>query len=912
MAQGQSPAELTPYLDKPIARVEILYGGAPLTPAESQIEGLVGIRAEELFSVRKVRAAVLRLYQSGQASNVVVTAEGPPSECTLRFEISPLPEVGQVIFEGVQPPDEEALHRRLALIEPGSRLTPERLNRAAEDVVEYLHDQGYFEAEAVPSTTLEAGGRRAIVRFRVSPGARFAIDSISLEGDIRIDQTAARAQFVSDPGDPYRAAALQQDLQMLRRLHIEQGYAAPTFGQVTIVPDPEKKTVNLTIPVSSGPRVELRVEGAGLSEKRKKELLPTLDVGGVDPATLEEGRLKLLDYLQRQGHFFAEVSVETKAETAERVEIVYQVDPGREYQLQAIQFRGTEAVSFEDVAKDLGSKLGGFLSRGLTSRELLDLDRRVITEYLRSRGYLKARVTETLDAVKLNRKGLVITHVVEAGAASRVAGINLQGHQAFSRDELIQQLRLKEGQTFVQSQVTEDAGRLAAFYSSQGYAEAEVVPRLEEVNEQAIQVTFEIKEGQQLKVNRVRISGNQATHPAAIVKYLALKPGDLLVNERLAESEQNLYSTSGFRRVSITKEPAGVGPESAGRRNVHVQVAEVPRFVMTYGFGYRTDDGPRGLYEVSNTNLWGRLYTGSFRVRASRREQLGQLSFTNPRPYGKKFPALLSTFFQREERAGFDASRLTMIAQVERELKPSSLLVFRYNFSNIIISNVTRPGELRREDSTVQIGRLSATFVRDTRNSVFDPTQGTFTSADVSLASYVLGGNENFFRFFGEHQRYYRIPKLPSTVFAADVRLGLANPFGQSDTIPISERFFAGGATTLRGFSFEAAGPRGPDPDPDRVGQTKPLGGNALAIFNTELRFPIWQRFRLGGAAFYDTGNVFGRISDFKLQDFTHTVGFGFRINTPVGPVRVDFGALVRREPLVPRTRIHVSFGPPF
>jgi len=308
--------------------------------------------------------------------------------------------------------------------------------------------------------------------------------------------------------------------------------------------------------------------------------------------------------------------------------------------------------------------------------------------------------------------------------------------------------------------------------------------------------------------------------------------------------------------------------------------------------------------------LLGRLYTGSFRIRASRREQLGQLSFTNPRPLGYKWPVLLSTFFQREERDAFDASRSTGLIQVERELPGDSLLILRYSFSNVVISGVTEPERLRREDTTAQIGRISGSFLRDRRDSALDPNRGNYTSFDLSVASSGLGGNEDFIRFFGEHQRYYAVPGLPATVFAADARIGLAQPYGRSETIPISERFFAGGSTTLRGFSFEQAGPRGLDPN--KPGQTQPLGGNALVILNAELRFPLWDRFGLGGALFYDTGNVFDRISDLKLRDFTHTLGFGLRIKTPVGPVRLDFGVLVKREPLVPRTRVHISFGPPF
>jgi outer membrane protein insertion porin family len=201
-------------------------------------------------------------------------------------------------------------------------------------------------------------------------------------------------------------------------------------------------------------------------------------------------------------------------------------------------------------------------------------------------------------------------------------------------------------------------------------------------------------------------------------------------------------------------------------------------------------------------------------------------------------------------------------------------------------------------------------LLRDRRDSPFDPTSGSFTTLDMSVVARTLGGSENFLRFFGEHQRLYKVTPLPGAVFALDTRLGLAWPYGRSFALPISERFFAGGSTTLRGFGFEQAGPR--DPDPDRPGQTRPQGGNALAILNAELRFPILSALRLGGAVFYDGGNIFARVSDFSFRDFAHTLGFGLRIRTPIGPLRLDFGVLVGRKPGVPRTQLHVTFGNPF
>ena len=181
---------------------------------------------------------------------------------------------------------------------------------------------------------------------------------------------------------------------------------------------------------------------------------------------------------------------------------------------------------------------------------------------------------------------------------------------------------------------------------------------------------------------------------------------------------------------------------------------------------------------------------------------------------------------------------------------------------------------------------------------------GAFTLGSLSIASTVLGGNEQFVKLVAEHSRYYPIRRFRETVYSISGRLGLATPFGGKQTLPISERFFAGGSRDLRGFGFELAGPI-------NLETGKPDGGNAVFIINNELRFPLVGI--LGGTVFSDTGNVFRRTKDFRPQNLTQTFGFGLRVKTPIGPVRIDFAFLViNKPPGAPTFRRQFSFGQTF
>jgi outer membrane protein insertion porin family len=303
----------------------------------------------------------------------------------------------------------------------------------------------------------------------------------------------------------------------------------------------------------------------------------------------------------------------------------------------------------------------------------------------------------------------------------------------------------------------------------------------------------------------------------------------------------------------------------------------------------------------------------------------------------------------------FAIERFAAFIQTERKLDERTSMRFRYNLERARVFSPDGgaiPGTVTtRNEQSIRLGMFSAGFSRDTRDSAINPTKGQLFSADHSVAARVFGGTESFNKFFATYQRYKTLdeftPLLGNSTLAFSARVGLASTFNASDRdgdgvvgdndsrLPISERFFSGGATTLRGFRFEAAGPQAVvEPSPDSLDRcdnplrTKkscvlptlfPLGGDALTVFNFELRYPLTSRLRF--VPFYDLGNVFKRVSDFRFSDMTNTVGVGMRINTPLGPLGVDYGLLI--DPPVfatssgallrqPRGTIHIRFGQAF
>ncbi|HKR02557.1 MAG TPA: POTRA domain-containing protein [Pyrinomonadaceae bacterium] len=593
---------------------------------------------------------------------------------------------------------------------------------------------------------------------------------------------------------------------------------------------------------------------------------------------------------------------------------------------------------------------------------------------------------------------------VEEGGRERCA-------TRFDANDFTPCFRTAEGEPFSRSQARADGDRILRRYASDGYVGALLefsfvelpgVTLADGTREERVRVVYTItNEGEKVIINRIFVNGNIRTKREAILDAIPLRENEVLRADQLTESERALYATDVFRQVIIRTEPAGETASGFKKRDVIIDVEELKPREMRYGGGYSTDNGPLGFFDIRNLNMFGQLRQGAFRVRASRRQQLVRLEYLDPRfrRYGDNqfAPLALSAQYQRDttvtrffrstiDRGSFGIvqrldedgnpidefgqpageptiNRFTLNAETQRLLdrKTRSILFLRYSYEDVRLYNINSLliASILRPDRAIRLSRLGATFVRDTRDSQFDTQRGDFLTLDYSLALRQLGGNLSFNKFQLNYRRYYKLQRARGTVLAGNVTLGLANLFNPRDrngdniiddvdrTMPISERFFAGGSTTLRGFNFEEAGPRAVVPEcfledsvPAGCGVfrnnkgepiqldpfTVPVGGNALAVVNLEARTPLTKVFQV--IPFYDGGNVFRRVGDlFGRNDspaeddpnlaradrirahnlrskWTHTVGLGLGIKTPLGgTLSVDYGWLLNPpEFLIPQS----------
>ena len=913
-------------LGRRVTSVEVVIEGADAS-ATIEMKTILEVAAGQAYSPVNIHDSLIKLYRSGLVSEARVEAlEAGASGVAIKFVVKPQARIDAIVFEGEPIFSANELRARLNELDTGTKLSVSAVNRGLGDLIAYYSARGFNDARITADIRIDATGTRATVAYDVNAGerARIAKYDLNITG-AHLDLSSVNHAIAE--GDLYSQIAVGLEMERLREAYLKQNYlTVRVSNRVTAAAN--NRTVNVIIDLEAGPRVEVDVQGLEIDEGEKREILPFFRQGGVDEFTIEEGRLRLLDYAQREGYFFAEVKapvVPTMPDDLTR--LVYSVEPGKKYRLSEITFEGLTAIRPLNLLDELKSKTSTFMplfgfGHGITSNDILRQDINTISKRLKELGYRRAVVQER-RGVSLEGDKLIITFAVTEGPRTYIESIGLRGNSIFTADELSERLQaIKPGDALVADEVRAGADSLITVYNSRGYSTAEVTPEIADLSrvgeQERVRLLYNILEGNRVRIREIQTLGTASTSVSRLENdFYRFRVGSYLDSEKVLRTERDLYDTNAFSSINITSEPVGQTEDGVEERRVTVNMVEAKPNLLIYGFGYQFSKDPltipglsflsgvRGNAQITNSNLFGKLYVGSLQMRVGRDELLGQASFQNPRPFGKDFPTLVSLFARRLAEKTFRSDRYTALIQTERRFSDDTIVYASYNFERISLFDLqVSEEEIDRNRRAIRLGRIGPSFIRDKRNNTFEPTTGTFTIGSLYLAAKALGGNEQFIRSLVEHSRYYPLPKLRDTVYSVSGRLGLSTPFGGRDTLPISERFFAGGARDLRGFGFEEAGPQ--DPVTGR-----PIGGNAVVVLNNELRFPLYRI--VGGTVFSDIGNVFRRVRDIHPGQMTVTLGVGLRVKTPLGPMRLDVGALVINKPVnAPNARGHFSFGQTF
>ena len=951
---------------------------APLPGHLAQAEGTPLSREDLKKSLRQ-------LFSTGLFETIEVEGVRDQDGVALVFRGAPRTFIGTVSVDGAKGATANTQLQRASQLAPGARFTPAKLSQALEQMRQTLARNGFREPSITQTLTPHPEEQLVDIAFHVVSGPQARVGMVQVTGDsgMTTDEFRRHAHLRTgahvDHDTANRAlAGVLKHYQGQERLEAEIKLESEQYAA-------DSKTSNFHFSTSQGPQVKVLVEGASMGPERVKRVIPIFEEGTVDEDLLNEGNRRLRNYYQRLGYFDVKVDHEQQSSNAQQVVILYKVRLGPRRRVERVSVTGNRYFDSATLMKLLNVHAANALDRhGAYSQALVSADITALQAVYQNNGFSKVKIipqtstpeTSAADAGapetnSVTGKGseanstrpLSVVYRIEEGEQQRVGTVRLEGAENVDVKKLTSSLNTTVGQLLSPQNLAGDRDALLTDYLSRGFDQVrvEVAQQIDPADANKVDVVFHITEGPQIFVREVLLTGLHYTRPDTVARAITLHPGDPLSETALTETQRNLYEFALFNEVDTAVEnPTG----GETYKTVLLQAVEARRWVLTYGGGFEAQTGtphyncggiiasgascnpngktgvsPRVLADITRNNLFGREQSVSLRGNYGLLEQKIDLLFQNPHFEGNRnFGLAVSGGYANSlDVTTYVASKLeTGVSWTEHFNTPGALLskantlVYEFNFRRVKVeadSLQVFPDEIAELSTAVRVAGPSLTWIRDTRDSPLDARRGTYTSFQEFLSDKDFGAQADFNRLDLSNSSYYSFDK-GRYVLARNTRYGQERALGtpSEELIPLPERLYAGGATSLRGFGPNTAGPRDPETG-------YPIGGAGALINSTELRLPPptlpWLGNTVSFVLFHDMGNVFTTASDAwasvlrtrqpdrdtckvltygntdpvpngpktstgaqgqcSFNYFSHTPGVGLRYHTPVGPIRFDF-----------------------
>jgi outer membrane protein assembly factor BamA/autotransporter translocation and assembly factor TamB len=726
------------------------------------------------------------------------------------------------------------------------------------------------------------GGGGLATRSPDAPRRReITVTEVTFTGTPLLPEARLKETIKLRPNDTFDFSEWQRDRDRLEELYQREGYRE---ARLSARRDERNESVALTYDITAGPRTAVSISGYDLPAAVRRRIDEAWNASVYDAFLAEEAEGIVREALARDGYLRATTKVSFPMVDSTKT-MTIAIDPGPRIRTRRIALRGVD----ETLAREIDTWIDQRHLREQAWSDTAMFDRE-LTAYLRGRGHARARVT--IGAPEFDESMAVLPVTVDAGPLFTLSRVVFEGARSLDVN-LANIVGLMPGNPYDAAAVDGGRERLIGLYRREGFPSVRVTTRpvISEDTRQAA-VTFEVEEGPRQTIQEIVVTGNASIHTDVITRALDLKTGQPLGTEAWLRARKRLFDTGLFRRVDLSTEPlASPGPgDAVAPMRVRVTVQEWPALRLRYGFQVAEERPEREVEgrtlvpgisaDVTRRTLFGRAVTLGAVVDYERRQRSGRAFANAPTLFGRTIESSVVLESARQEftEATLITDRTRLAWEQRFNFLRNMRLSYSYGFErNHTFDTAPDPNSpVGPFDLTVHIARLNASAVYDTRNDPSDSTRGLLVSGHLEYAPEKAGSDIRFVRYLT--QAYYFRP-AGRVVLASAARVGVAKPLGGQELIP-SERFFAGGARTVRGVREEGLGPR------NFLGDA--IGGESLLVLNEEARFPVYKWLR--GVVFVDAGNVFAVRSPFDLGGLVGAVGLGARFATPFALLRVDYG----------------------
>jgi outer membrane protein insertion porin family len=722
------------------------------------------------------------------------------------------------------------------------------------------------------------------------------VTAIEVKGNKAISANTIVSKIKTRIGNPYSENVISEDLKRL--------YLLGFFSDIKIDTEDYKDGLKVIVSVVERPIIE-KITFSGIKrliikEEKLKESLKSKETQYLDYPNLTEDINTIKKLYEKKGFNEAGVKYDVAInKETNKAKVTFNVLEGQKIRIKNIFVEGNSAFSDRRMLRLMKTRRAWFFNPGVLKEEVLKEDINRLKVFYERAGFSDAAVEYEVKPDDERPYLLYVFITIKEGKRYLVGNINIEGSRDISRDDIL--LKLKEavpGKPFSQEALKQDIVEVQGLYFDRGYIMVQIND-FTSLNTYTgrIDITYNIIENEVVYVDKIKVRGNTKTKDLVIRRELRIYPGDKFDGQKLRRSKERLQNLGFFQEISYDTQDTAV----ANKKDLIVDVKESKTGAFSFGGGYSTVDQFVGFLEVEQKNFdWKNFpyFTGAGQ-NLKARVSLGtinsgyDLSFTEPwflgTPVSFGFDGYRHTR-EREEDIGYGYNEKITGGDLRlgKEITEYVKADFTYRYDILEISDVSEDAtdDLKREEGRNKISSVELGLTFDSRDNKFDTRKGNVFSAATQYAGGELGGDKDFWKVFARASHY--LPLFKGSVLEFRVRAGIADAREDSEFVPVYERFFAGGAYTIRGYHERRIGPIDPVTE-------DPLGGEAMLIGNIEYTYPIFDFFKL--AAFYDTGNVWARREDIGEGDFYSGVGVGLRLKTPIGPIMLDYGIPLDKEP---------------
>ncbi|MFH1360003.1 MAG: outer membrane protein assembly factor BamA [Candidatus Omnitrophota bacterium] len=720
------------------------------------------------------------------------------------------------------------------------------------------------------------------------------VKAIEIKGNKTIGISTILAKVRTRVGDEYLQSIISDDLKRLYNM----GY----FADVSVDREDYDGGFKVIFYLKEKPIVE-KITFTRLNYFSPRKLLlkiQTQEGKFLDQKVLKDDVDVIRELYTKKGLTNISVDVQTDIDEAtNKANLHFVIREGTRVRIRRIHIEGNSHFPNKRILKIIKARAKSIwtFTPGYLKEDVLDEDIERINSFYEREGFIDAK---SQYSIAEDREGqLVVTIQIDEGKRYYVGKIFIEENSVLTESEILATMaEIKVGKVFSRERLAVDIDAIQSLYFDRGYIFANVRESTSLDSETGeVAITLNVYEGDLAYINKITIQGNTRTRDIVIRRELRMTPGEQFDGIKLKRSKERLRNLGYFEDIGYDVEDTDV----SNKKDLVVQVKEAKTGSFSFGGGFSTVDQIVGFVEVEQKNFdfanWPTFTGGgqdlSLRFEAGSLRNNARLSFTEPwifdYPISGGFDAYRTERLkERDVGYGYDEQRTGGNIRFGKEFSEYIYGGISYRREQVRIDNLDTDvsADLAREAGTNTLSMATLRSSYDSRDNAFSTKKGLVLTGIVDVAGGFLGGDKDFYRI--QNRASYYVPLKFNSVIEFRLQTGLANAYDDTEVVPIFERFFAGGSSTIRGYNERKVGPL------DLITED-PVGGEGMLVGNIEYTIPLVDFIKL--AVFLDTGNVWAKLEDFGSGSFKSGTGLGLRIKTPIGPVSLDYGYPLSDEP---------------